>query len=111
MIREANGSFKSCNSCKRLVPSRLQESHEPKLLFVSLTKFIRSKLSSFSAHVSGGHRLQQVQFVSRARSGLVPASHGRLATAGITRLFHLVAGDCPHHGILFHFSLLFRLGI
>ena len=50
-IRETNGNFDSCNSCKRLVPSRLHELHESKFPFVSRIEFIRSKLSSFSAHV------------------------------------------------------------
>ena len=52
-IRETNRSFDSCNSCKRLVPSRLHELHESKLLFVSRIEFIRSKLSNFPAHVPG----------------------------------------------------------
>ena len=51
-IRETNGNFDSCNSCKRLVPSRLQELHESKFPFVSRIKFIRSILPNFSAHVS-----------------------------------------------------------
>ena len=53
MIRETNGNFNSCNSCKRLVPSRLHELHESKFPFVSRIEFIRSKLSNFSAHVYG----------------------------------------------------------
>ena len=53
-MRETNESFDSCNSCKRLVSSRLHELHESKLSFVSRIKFIHSKLSIFiSAHVSG----------------------------------------------------------
>ena len=52
-IRETNGNFDSCNSCKRLGTSRLHELHESKFLFVSRIEFIRSKLSNFSAHVSG----------------------------------------------------------
>ena len=52
-IRETNGNFDSCNSCKRLVPSRLHELHESKFPFVSCIEFIRSKLSIFSAHVYG----------------------------------------------------------
>ena len=52
-IRETNGNFDSCNSCKRLVPSRLHELHESKFPFVSRIEFIRSKLSNFSAHVYG----------------------------------------------------------
>ena len=52
-IREANGSFDSCNTCKRLVHSRLHELHEFKLPFVSRIEFIRSELSNCSAHVSG----------------------------------------------------------
>ena len=51
-IRETNGNFDSCNSCKRLVPSRLHALHESKFPFVSRIEFIRSKLSNFSAHVS-----------------------------------------------------------
>ena len=52
-IRETNGNSDSCNSCKRLVPSRLHELHESKFPFVSRIEFIRSKLSNFSAHVYG----------------------------------------------------------
>ena len=52
-IRETNGNFDSCNSCKRLVSSRLHELHESKFPFVSRIEFIRSKLSNFSAHVYG----------------------------------------------------------
>ena len=54
-IRETNGNFDSCNSCKRLVPSRLHELHDSKFPFVSRIEFIRSKLSNFSAHVYGVH--------------------------------------------------------
>ena len=52
-IRETNGNFDSCNSCKRLGTGRLHELHESKLPFVSRIEFIRSKLSNFSAHVYG----------------------------------------------------------
>ena len=46
-------NFDSCNSCKRLVPSRLHELLESKFPFVSRIEFIRSKLSNFSAHAYG----------------------------------------------------------
>ena len=49
---EAIESFDWCKICKRLVPSRLHDLHESKLSFVSGMKFIRSKHSNFSAHVS-----------------------------------------------------------
>ena len=52
-IRETDGNFDSCNSCKRLVPSRLHELHESKFPSVSRIEFIRSKRSNFSAHVNG----------------------------------------------------------
>ena len=52
-IRETNGRFWSCNSCKRLVTSRLHDLHESKLPFVSRIEFIRSEFLDFSAHVSG----------------------------------------------------------
>ena len=52
-IRETNGNFDSCSSCKRLVPSRLHELHESTFPFVSRIEFIRSKLSNFSAPVYG----------------------------------------------------------
>ena len=52
-MRETNGSFYSCKSCKRLGASRFQELHESKLPFVSRIEFIRLKLSKFSVHVSG----------------------------------------------------------
>ena len=45
LIRETNGNFHSCNSCKRL-------GLETKFLFVSRIEFIRLKLSRFSAYVS-----------------------------------------------------------
>ena len=41
------------NMSKRLIPSRLHELQESKFPFVSRIKFIRSKLSNFSAHVYG----------------------------------------------------------
>ena len=53
-MRETNGNFDSCNSCKRLGTSRLHELHESKFPFVSRIEFIRSKLSNFSAHVYWG---------------------------------------------------------
>ena len=52
-MRETNGNFDSCNSCKRLGTSRLHELHESKFPFVSRIEFIRSKLSNFSAHAYG----------------------------------------------------------
>ena len=52
-MRETNRSFDLCNSRKQLVPSLINELHESKLLFVSHIEFIRSKLSNFSADVSG----------------------------------------------------------
>ena len=52
-IRETTGNFDSCNSCKRLVASRLHELHESKFQVVSRIEFIRSKLSYCSVHVSG----------------------------------------------------------
>ena len=52
-IRETNGNFDSCNSCKRLVPSRLHELHESKFPFVSRIEFIRSKLSIFLLMYTG----------------------------------------------------------
>ena len=71
-IRETNGNFDSCNSCKRLVLSRLHELHETKFPFVSRIEFIRSKLSDFSAHVSGVD-------VSRGRRIIsIPGGHAPL---------------------------------
>ena len=61
-IRETNGNFDSCNSCKRLGTSRLHELHESKFPFVSRIEFIRSKLSNFSAHVSGVTDCSPFQF-------------------------------------------------
>ena len=52
-MRETNGSYDSCTSCKRLGTSRLHELYELKLMFVSRIEFIHSKLSNLSAHVSG----------------------------------------------------------
>ena len=48
-MRIRNGSFDSCSLCKR---SCLRELRESKLSFVLRIEFIRSKLSTFSAHVS-----------------------------------------------------------
>ena len=59
-IREANGSFDSCNTCKRLVHSRLHELHEFKLPFVSRIEFIRSELSNCSALYPGSVIAQQL---------------------------------------------------
>ena len=52
-MRETNGNFDSCNSCQRLGTRPLHEMHESKFRFVSRIEFICSKLSNFSAHVSG----------------------------------------------------------
>ena len=52
-IRETNGNFDSCNSCKLLGTSSLHELHESKSPLVSRIEFMRSKLSNFSAHVYG----------------------------------------------------------
>ena len=46
-------NFDSCNSYKRLGTSCLHELHESKFPFVTRIEFIRSKLSKFSAYVSG----------------------------------------------------------
>ena len=48
-----NGNFDSCNRFKRLGTSRLHQFHQSKFPFVTRIEFIRSKLSNFSAHVSG----------------------------------------------------------
>ena len=45
--------FDSCNSSKRLGTSRLHELHESKFPLFTRIEFIRSKLSNFSAPVSG----------------------------------------------------------
>ena len=50
---ETNGNFDSCNSCKRLVPSRLHELHESKFPFVSLSNLSVRNFRIFSAHVYG----------------------------------------------------------
>ena len=60
-MRETNGNFDSCNSCRRLATSRLHELHESKFPFVSLTEFTRSKLSNLSAHVSGVTDMAQLR--------------------------------------------------
>ena len=69
-IRETNGNFDSCNSCKRLGTSRLHELHESKFPFVSRIEFIRSKLSNFSAHVSG---VKERTKRERKQASLAPA--------------------------------------
>ena len=62
-MRETNGNFDSCNSHKRLIPSRLHELHKPKFQLVSRSAFIRSKLLIFSAHVSGRRGYRAARFV------------------------------------------------
>ena len=52
-MRGTNENLESYNSSKRLVPIRLRELHESKFSFVLRIEFIRSKISNFSAHVSG----------------------------------------------------------
>ena len=52
-MRKTNENDDSCYSCKRLRTSCLHELHESKFSFVFRIEFIRSKLSNFSAHVSG----------------------------------------------------------
>ena len=67
-IRETNGNFDSCNSCKRLVISRLHEFHESKFPFVSRIEFIRSKLPIFFCSCIRGRWLK-VTGCRRARPG------------------------------------------
>ena len=62
-IRETNGNFDSCNSCKRLGTSRLHELHDSKFPFVSRIEFIRSKLSNFSAHVYGANVINDLGWI------------------------------------------------
>ena len=47
LMQAAGSQPLTCNSCKRLVPSRLHELHESKFPFVSRIEFIRWKLSDF----------------------------------------------------------------
>ena len=51
--------------------SRLHQLHESKFLFVSRIKFIRSKLSNFSAHVSGvtDQQQQRAAYMPGQRAG------------------------------------------
>ena len=72
-IRETNKNFDSCNSCKRLVPSRSHELHESKFPFVSRIEFIRSKLSNFSAHVSGVTLSLSLSLMTGAWPRLLPS--------------------------------------
>ena len=60
-IRETNGNFDPCNSCNRLVPSRLHELHESKFPFVSRIEFICSKLSIFFCSCIRAHCHAQLQ--------------------------------------------------
>ena len=52
-IRETNGNFDSCNSCKWLVLSSLHELRESKFPFAPRIGLIRSNFFLFFAHVSG----------------------------------------------------------
>ena len=75
--------FDTCNKRKfrRLVPSRLHKLHESKFPFVTRIEFIRSKLSNFSAHVSGVAAVAAV--VVRDQSELSePPPDGRPGGAG-----------------------------
>ena len=51
-ISETNGNFDSCNSCKRLVLTRLHELHESKLPFF-MYRIYPFETFELSAHVSG----------------------------------------------------------
>ena len=98
-IREKNGNFDSCNSCKRLVPSRLHELHESKFPFVSRSEFIRSKLSNFSAHVSGsaslpaGTRLRLLTGTDTSQAAAAATGHPLCALTAGRRCVALVGSD------------------
>ena len=83
-IRETNGNFDSCNSCKRLGTSRLHELHESKFSFVSRIEFIRSKLSNFSAHVYGVSANRR-RYWRKRMPGLQPAARGHSLVSGRRR--------------------------
>ena len=52
-MSKTNGTFDTSCDCERMVPSRLHELHESKIIFVLRIEFIRSKLSNFPPLVSG----------------------------------------------------------
>ena len=75
-MRETDRSFDACNRPKRLGTGRLHELHESKHPFVSRIEFIHSKLSNFSAHVSG------VRVCSALRPRPIPREPRRFWTNG-----------------------------
>ena len=103
-IRETNGNIDSCNSCKRLVPSRLHELHEPKFPFVSRIQFIRSKLSYFSAHVYG----VTVFFSVAMLTALLPEKNCSLSsTTGVRlRRYGATLTRSTDHWLVWGFTLL-----
>ena len=68
-IRETNGSFDACISCKRLGTSRLHEIHVPKLPFVSRIEFVRFKLSIFLFMYPGSQNSARRRIQERALYG------------------------------------------
>ena len=86
-MRETNGNFDSCNSCKRLVSSRLHELHESKFPFVSRIEFIRSKLSNFSAHVYGVIDGQEEAWMAVALNTSQCLAFAPSNASGVTAIF------------------------
>ena len=58
-MRETNGNFDSCNSCKRLVPSRSHELHESKFPFASRTNLSVRNFRIFLLMYPGSDFLQE----------------------------------------------------
>ena len=93
-IRVTNENFYSSNSCKRLVPSRLHEWLEQKFPFVKRIEFIRSKLSIFSAHVSGVRTVRAGWPWSRWVTGVVGQFSGQIS-AIVTRASGIKLSNLP----------------
>ena len=74
LIRETNGNFDPCNSCKRLT-SRLHELYELKIPFASRIEFIRSKLTFFLLMYPGS---LTIDIITGHRRG------GRSVTGGLS---------------------------
>ena len=75
-MREPNGSFDSCNSCKRL-PSRLHELHESRLPFVSGIELVRCNIYFFCSCIRGRWDRPPQRGPAVSRRGFPATRHSR----------------------------------
>ena len=99
-IRETNGNFDSCISCKRLGTSRVHELHESKFPFVSRIECIRSKLSNFSAHVYGVNVTRLLGVAGRQFTLVVTVWQAIRHSEGVWDGQRLFRGDSPVTGAI-----------